>query len=264
MKLKVALLALALASNAFAKPVNQEDVRRAVRIDQLLGKSLPMDAEFRNEKGQRVFLRDLFKSGRPVVITPVYYSCPMLCNVVLDQMVNRMADLRFDVGREFDIITYSFDAKETPPEAEAKKVVMVRRYGREGAAFGWSFLTGDERNIQKLSDALGFHFAWDGERKEYAHAAAVMVATPDGKIARYLNGMEYSARDLRLAIVEASANKIGSPVDRLLLLCYHYDPGSGTYSARAMNVMRLGGVATVLGLGSFIFVMIRKERSANR
>lgn len=251
------------AASAYATPsLTSQQVTTGVGVEQRLGQKLPLDVKLRDASGKMVPLSAAFDGTRPVIITPVYYDCPMLCGVVLDQLINRLVDLKLNIGHDFNVVTYSFNPNETSPDAAAKRTMYLRRYGRAGAADGWHFYTGDEASVRALSDAVGFRYLWDPQQKEYAHAATVIVATPKGEIARYFQGMEYSSRDLRLALVEASEGKIGNPIDRLMLLCYDYDPATGKYSARAMKIVRLGGAATVAGLAGFIFLMIRKERTA--
>jgi protein SCO1 len=263
------LLPLLVAAPALAGPRgieanNPQELRAAARVEQRLGEPLPLEITFTGTDGNPVRVGDLFNDDKPVLITPIYYSCPMLCNLVLDQLLNRMMDLRLHAGRDFNILTYSFDPTEGREIAEAKKNLYLKRYGREGAEAGWKFVTGDPASIRGFSDALGFHYAWDPIRKEYAHGAVVIVATPDGRISRYFYGIEYSAKDLRLGLVDSSNGKIGSLVDQFLLLCYKYDPMSGTYSARAMNVVRMSGAVTVLGLIGFLAVMFRRERASSK
>lgn len=258
----LATATLLVSFSAFAAPKQTDDqIRRGVSVAQRLGTQLPLDVMLRNENGKLVPLSSQFGS-KPVILVPVYYSCPMLCNITIDTLVNRMADLRIDAGRDFNIVTYSFDANETAPEADAKRTLYLRRYGRQGAGEGWHFYTADAKTIEKLNDALGLKFSWDAAKKQWAHASLIVVATPQGKVARYFYGMDYAPRDLNLGLVEASGNKIGSPTDKLMLLCYDYDPATGKYSATAMNIVRLGGAASVLGLAGFIFTSLRKERLA--
>jgi protein SCO1/2 len=230
-----------------------------VDIQQNLNAQVPLDVMFRDETGRVVHLGDEFR-GKPVVLNFMYYRCPMLCSLVMEGVTSTLTELKFDVGKEFDVITVSIDPRDMPAEAAAKKEKYVRRYGRFGAATGWHFLTGPESAIRRLTDAAGFHYAYDAERDQFAHGATILVLTPEGKISRYLYGFEYKARDLRLALVEASQNRIGTATDQLLLLCYHYDPATGKYSRTAMNVVRAGGIATVCGLAGFILVMLRRER----
>lgn len=240
---------------------NPDALRESVKIEQKLGKDLPLQVAFKDETGKSVQLGDYFKSGKPVIITPVYYRCPMLCNLVLDQLVNKMADLKLQPGRDYQIVTYSFDQTETTAEAAEKKEKYVRRYGRPGIAQAWHFLTGDATSIMALSDSLGFKYAWDPVRKEYAHGAAIILATAQGKISHYMYGIDYSAKDLRLGLVESSGGKIGTRTDQFLLLCYHYDPANGKYSIAAFNVVRFGGAVTVLGLAGFIAFMVRRDKT---
>lgn len=230
-----------------------------VGIDQKLGANLPLELAFVNEEGNTVQLADYF-GLKPVVLALVYYECPRLCPQVLHGIVKSLRPLSFTIGEEFDLITVSIDPEEGPVAASSAEKRYVREYGRPDAASGWHFLTGEEANIERLAHAVGFRYAYDAQNDQYAHAAGIIVATPQGKLSRYFYGIEYSARDLRLGLVEASANRIGSPIDQLLLYCYHYDPMTGKYGVVIMNVLRLAGGATVLALGSLIFMMLRREQ----
>ncbi len=232
-----------------------------VSFDQKLGAQLPLDLKFRDEYGRTVALGDYF-GKKPVILSLVYYQCPMLCTQVLNGMVSAFLPLSFSAGREFEVVTVSFDARETPQMALAKKETYLKRYGRPSAYDGWHFLTGDQLSIDALTQTVGFHYAFDPKLNQFAHASGIMVVTPEGKIAQYYYGIEYSSRDLRLGLVEASKNKIGTVVDQVLLYCYHYDPAQGRYGAIAMRMMRLGGIATVLLLGGFMIVMFRREARA--
>jgi len=234
-----------------------------VRIDQKLDSQVPLDLHFRDEAGRVVRLGDFF-GQKPVVLSLVYYECPMLCTLVLNGMVTSFKVLSFDVGKEFEVVTVSFNPRETPQLAAAKKQSYLKRYSRPNAEKGWHFLTGDQDQIAKLADAVGFRYSYDPKTEQYAHASAIMVLTPKGHVARYYYGIEYAPRDLRLGLIEASANKIGSPVDQVLLYCFHYDPMTGKYGLVVRNVLRLGGITTVLLLGGFITVMLRRERHARR
>lgn len=235
-----------------------------VRIDQRLDESLPLDAVFRDENGDEVKLGAYFGS-KPVVLALVYYSCPMLCNQVLNGMTSGLDVLKaFSIGKEFEVVTVSFDPRETPELARQKKETYIKWYKREGAAEGWHFLTGDQPNIDRLTEAAGFHYKWDEKTTQFIHASGIMIATPDGKLARYFYGIEYAPKDLRLGLVEASAGKIGSPVDQLLLYCYHYDPASGKYGAAVMNIMKLGGAATVIAIIAMFIVFRMRGLSARR
>lgn len=231
-----------------------------VGIDQRLGEQLPLDVKFRDENGSTVQLGDYF-GKKPVVLTLVYYSCPMLCNQVLNGLTSALDVLSFDIGKEFDVVTVSFDARETPDLASNKKETYIQWYKRPGASEGWHFLTGDKASIDKLTEAAGFHYKFDPATNQFVHASGIMLATPDGKLARYFYGIEYAPKDLRLGLIEASEKRIGNPVDRLLLYCFHYDPAAGKYSAAVMNILRLAGVATFTGLIAMIWLLRRKRFS---
>ena len=234
-----------------------------VGIDQKLNEQLPLELEFRNESGEAVKLGDYF-GKKPVVLSLIFYECPMLCNQVLNGMVSAFRVMSFKPGDEFEVITVSFDSRETPTLAAAKKRTYVSYLPdekRAGANSGWHFLTGDEANIKRLTDAVGFRYHFDEATNQFAHASAIYVATPKGKLARYFYGIEYAPRDLRLGLIEASENKIGSPVDQLLLYCYHYDPATGKYGAVVMNMIRLGGIATLMAMIA-LFFLLRRYRAA--
>jgi protein SCO1/2 len=256
------MLLVSTATAAFAQPAQERPrILRDVGYDQRLGEQVPLDLVFRDESGRDVPLRSFFR-GRPVVLSLVYYECPMLCTLTLNGLQSALSVLSFDAGREFDVVTVSFEPKETPALAAAKKKAYLARYRRPGAAEGWRFLTGGEASIRALTGAVGFRYAWDSETRQYAHPAGLVVLTPEGRIARYMYGMEYAPRDLRLALVEASQRQIGNPVDAVLLYCYQYDPMRGRYAASVMRLVRLGGILTVLALGGFVLVSLRRERSA--
>ena len=229
-------------------------------IAQKLNTQIPLELQFRNEQGEVVRLKDYFNHGRPVLLNFVYFRCPMLCPMVLEGTTTSLTQLKFDIGREFDVLTVSIDPRDKPADAAQFKDKYVRHYGRLQAANGWHFLTAHESAVKKLADAVGFQYTYDSRTDQFAHGAALLVLTPEGRTSRYFYGFEYKPRDLRLAIVEASAGKIGTATDQLLLLCFHYDPATGKYSRNAMMFARAGGVTTLLALGGFIFVMIRKER----
>jgi protein SCO1/2 len=231
-----------------------------VAFDQKLGESLPLDVAFRDEAGRAVRLRDYF-GRRPVVLNLVYYDCPMLCTLSLNGLASALDVLSFDAGREFEIVTISFDPKETPELAAAKKKAYLERYGRRGAEGGWHFLTGDAEAISRVTQAVGFRYAWDEETGQFAHPAGILVLTPEGRISHYLFGIEYAPKDLRLALVDSGQGRIGNALDQVLLYCYQYDPHTGRFSASVMAGVRLGGVLTVLALGGFIVAMLRRERA---
>jgi protein SCO1/2 len=235
---------------------------REVGFDQNLNRSVPLDIPFVDEQGRSVRLGEYF-GRRPVVLALVYYECPMLCTQVLNSLGSTLNVLALDPGKDFEVVTVSFDPRETPTLAAAKKTSYLERYKRQGAAEGWHFLTGDQTSIDRLTKAVGFRYVWDAELKQFAHPTGITVLTPQGRLARYLFGIEYGPRDLRFAIVEASAGKVGTPVDQVLLYCYHYDPTAGRYSFLVMRIIRIAGAATALALAMFIFVMVRKERDAS-
>ncbi len=257
--LAFALLLLAAQGPAQSPPDGRPPILRNVAIEQRLDRQLPLDLRFRDEAGRAVRLGDFF-GERPVVLVLAYYDCPMLCTQVLNGLTAAMRVLSFDAGREFEVVTVSFDPRDDPADARAKKEPYVARYGRPGAAAGWHFLTGEPRAIAGLTEAVGFRYAWDERIGQFAHASAIYVATPDGRLSRYFYGIEYAPRDLRLALVEASRGKIGTPVDQLLLYCYHYDPAAGRYGAVVMNMVRVAGVAAVLVITVFLAVMWRRDR----
>jgi protein SCO1/2 len=233
---------------------------REVGIDQRLNQQLPLELIFRDENGTPVKLAQYF-GKKPVVLSLVYYNCPMLCTQVLNGMVTAFRVLPFQIGNEFDVVTVSFDPRETAALAAAKKKTYIGYLpanSQTGAASGWHFLTGDASTIKQIADAVGFRYQFDEATNQFAHASAIMVANPEGKLSHYFYGIEYSARDLRLALIESAENKIGSPVDQLLLYCYHYDPATGKYGAVVMNMIRLGGIATLFGIGALILLLRRR------
>jgi Uncharacterized protein SCO1/SenC/PrrC, involved in biogenesis of respiratory and photosynthetic systems len=259
--LAVATLLTGISAFAQTNSATPPQLPGKVAIAQILNAQLPMDLMLRDETGRVVRLGQYFNHGRPVLLNFMYYRCPMLCPMVMDGVANGLTELRFDIGKEFDVVTVSIDPRDTPEQAAMKKEQYVKRYGRFGAANGWHFLTGPESAIKRLTNTVGFQYAYDIKTDQFAHGTALIAVTPQGRVSRYLYGFEYKARDLRLALVEASAGKIGTATDAILLLCYHYDPATGKYSRTAMNFVRAGGIATILSLAGFIFVMIRKERT---
>jgi protein SCO1 len=241
-------------------PTGLPAVLNEVGIDQKLNTQLPLDLVFRNEKGEQVKLGDYF-GKKPVIISLVYYECPMLCNQVLNGMISSFRTMNFAPGKEFDVVTVSFDSRENAGHAANKKKTYVDylpEAKRADAATGWHFLTGDDENIKQLTEAIGFRFRFDTATNQFAHASGIFVATPEGKLARYFYGIEYAPKDLRLGLVEASQNKIGSPMDKLMLYCYHYDPATGKYGATVINIIRLGGVITLIAVvGMFVWMRRR-------
>jgi protein SCO1 len=231
-----------------------------VGIDQHLGDSLPLDLVFHDESGKTVRLGDYFAS-QPVLLSLNYFHCPMLCPMVFDGLVRSLRPLSWNVGEEFRILSVSIDPRETPAIAAEKKRKVLDDYSRPGAAESWHFLTGDASSIARLTEVIGFHYTYDREGDQYAHAAALMVLTPQGQISRYLYGIDYAPRDVRLALVEASGSKIGTLADQLLLFCFHYDPATGKYGAASMLAIRIGGIMTVLGIAGFVITQWRREGS---
>lgn len=233
---------------------------REIGFDQNIGQSLPLDAKFVDEDGKPVTLGSYY-GKRPVLLAFVYYTCPMLCTQVLNAMTATISMLSLDTGKDFDLVLVSIDPRETPAQAAAKKQEYLHRYKRVGPDNGWHFLTGTEPEIQRVAKAAGFRYAWDEVTQQYAHPTGIIVTTTDGRLARYLFGIEYGPRDLKLALVDASEGKVGTFVDQLLLYCYHYDPMTGRYGIYVMRALRVAGVATVLLIGTFIVVMVRREKS---
>jgi protein SCO1/2 len=270
----VVAAACAVPSGAAAQgPVPHQEVGHAahekpgilskIGIDQRLNEKVPLDLPFVDENGREVRLGDYF-GKRPVLLAMVYYECPMLCTQVLNGVTGALKTLSFDVGREFDVVAVSINPREGPGLAAAKKQAYVERYGRPQTADGWHFLTGREENIRALANAVGFRYVYDEQTKQYAHGAGVELLTPKGVIARYYYGIEYSGRDIRLGVIEASEEKIGTPIDSVLLLCFHYDPATGKYGATALTMVRVGAVLTMIGLAAFLVVAVRRERAVGR
>jgi protein SCO1/2 len=230
-----------------------------VSIEQRLDSQLPMDAVFRDEEGNTVPLGSYF-GKRPVVLALVYYQCPMLCTQILNGVTRAAKVLTFKPGQDYDIVAISFDAREKPADAAAKKAVYMHDYGHPETAHGWHFLTGDIKSIKRVTDAVGFRYVWDVHTAQFAHASAVYILTPDGKLSKYFYGIEYSPKDMRFALIEASKNQIGTPVDRILLYCYHFDPHAAKYTPYALALLRAAGAATLLIFGGFVFISLRRER----
>lgn len=231
---------------------------KSVTIEQKLDSQLPLDAPFRDETGQTVPLGKYF-GKRPVVLALVYYECPMLCTQILNGVVRAAKVLKFTPGADYDVVAISFDAREKASQAAAKKQVYLKSFGHPEAEASWHFLTGDPDSIKRVTEAVGFRYQWDVHTAQFAHASAVYILTPEGKLSKYFYGVEYSPKDMRLALVEASNNKIGNPVDQILLFCYHFDPHSAKYTPFALGLLRVAGGATVLMLGGFVFIMLRRD-----
>lgn len=234
-----------------------------VGIEQHLDEQIPPELTFRDETGKPVRLGDYF-GKKPLILNLVYYQCPMLCGEVLSGLESALRVMKFDVGKEFEVLTISFDPRETPDMATKKKAEFLTRYGRPGAAAGWHFLTGPQESIAALTKAAGFQYQYDPKTGQFAHATAIAVLTTEGKIAQYYYGVEYAPKDLRLGLIQASENKIGTLADQVLLYCYHYDPTTGKYGAIISRVLKLSGLATILFLGIFMAVLIRLGSGHNR
>ncbi len=259
----LALLALGLGLfGALPAPARADDpgtdVSAAAGFDQKLGAQVPLDAGFVDESGRPVRLGD-YLGSRPLILTLNYLRCPNLCSLELDQLTGSLSDLPFNLGDEYAVITVSIDPRDTPEYAAEKKWQYVRSYARPGQGDAWHFLTGREPAIRALADSVGFYYAYDAKTDEYAHPIGIVILTPEGRVARYIYGVDYPSRDLRLALVEASENKIGSAIDQILLLCYRYDPAQGRYSTFVLNLVRVSGILTVLGMGLFIGWLLRKD-----
>ena len=273
-------LAILAASTAFAQSpssfqdkttgpasqVNPADLSN-VGIDQRLNQQVPLDLEFKDETGKTVKLGDYFQSGRPVLLNLVYYTCPMLCGEELAGEASALSMLKFTPGKDYEVVSVSFNPDETPKDAAEKKQIYVARMNEhldpKTNGEGWHFLTGQQPQIKQLADAAGFRYRRDPRTKQFIHTAGIMVVTPTGKLAQYYYGVEYSPKDLRLGLIEASHDKIGNLVDEVILYCYHYDPNTGRYGAVVANIMRLAGAATMLILGGFLIVMIRRDKSGS-
>ena len=253
---------------ALAAPARGDTARppilRDVDFAQQIGAQLPLDTPLRDEGGRAVTLRDYFAAGQPVVLVPAYYRCPQLCGLVQNGIASALRGLSLDVGRDFQVVTFSFDPSEPAELAAGKKRAMLDAYRRQGAEAGFHFLTGDAESVRRLSESIGFRYAYDDARREFAHASGLVVATPGGTVSHYLYGVEFAPRDLKLALVEASAGKLGSAVDRLMLFCFMYDPATGRYSRLALGAVRAGGVATVLLMVVGVAVLLRREAGRRR
>jgi protein SCO1/2 len=232
---------------------------RGVGIDQRLNNQVPLDLKFRDETGQTVILGSYF-GKKPVILSLVYYSCPMLCTMAENGLLNALRDVKFNLGEQYEVVTVSIDPTETPAMAMGKKAVYVGLYGRPAAKQGWHFLVGEEPSIRALAQAVGFHYNYIPETKQFAHATGIIVLTPQGKVSRYFYGILYPARDIRLALVEASSEKIGNPVDAVLLYCCEYDPAAGKYSMVVSHVLKIAGVITLLSMGTLIIALSRGGR----
>jgi protein SCO1 len=229
-----------------------------VGIEQKLNQQIPLDLVFRDESGKQVKLGDYFGGQKPVILSLVYYHCPMLCSELLAGLEGSLKAIRFNVGQDFDVLTVSFDPKDTPADATEKKSEILKGYRREGAEAGWHFLTGSQESITALTKAVGFDYEFDPVSGQFAHTTAIMLLTPQGKLAQYYYGIEFPPRDLRLGLVQASQNKIGTLADEVLLYCYHYDPKSGKYGAVISHILQLAGGLTIISIGAVVLVLLRR------
>jgi protein SCO1 len=253
----VILCALA-AAPAFCQPATPSALRK-VGIDQRLNMQVPLETMLVDEGNHPARLGQYFH-GKPVLLAMVYYQCPMLCNMTLNGVVHAMEGLTLKPGEDFEIVIVSFDARETSAMAKAKRDTYMQKLNRPDAEAGWHFLTGNAVSVRKVAESVGFHYEWDSMTNQFAHASGIMVLTPTGRVSKYFYGIEYRPRDLRLGLVEASENRIGTAVDKILLFCYHYDPATGKYGVVIMNVVRVLAFATVFALGLFMFVSLRRDR----
>jgi protein SCO1/2 len=251
------LSAAATVRPAAAQPAAPSPFSR-IGLDQKVGEQVPANLPFRDEQGRTVRLGSYF-GQRPVLMALVYYNCPMLCTLTLNGLTRSLKGVTFDAGRDFQLVIVSIDPRETPAIAARSRLDALARYSRPGADAGFHFLTGSAASIAQLTKAIGFRYYYDETVRQYAHAAGLMVLTPDGRLSRYFYGIEFPSRSLRLALYEAADRKIGSVMDQVLLYCFHYDPVQGRYSAVTLNIVRLGGVLTLLGLGVMIVLFRRHD-----
>ena len=248
---------------AFADNPSPDDLLNAARFDQKLNTQVPPELHFRDEAGRDVALSSYF-GARPTVLIMAYYNCPNLCPLTIDNLAGNLRKIAFDAGNQYSVVAVSIDPREKPALAASKKQHYLTQYARPATAAGWHFLTGEEANIGRLAAAVGFHYAYDKQHNEYSHPSGLIVLTPQGKISRYFYGFDYSPTDLRLGLVEASAGQIGTPIDQVLLRCYHYDPVTGKYDVAVLNIARFVGVATMLGVGALVLISRRDGKSSKR
>lgn len=236
---------------------SSREILASIGFDQRLDSQVPPELVFKDEAGQPVKLSDFF-GQKPVILSMGYLHCPNLCTIERSALNESIKQIKFDAGKEFEVVIASIDPNETPAQAKIVKQQLLFDYNRPGTEAGWHLLTGDHDAIDRLADAIGFRYAYDADQQQFAHPSGLVILTPQGRVARYLYGLEYNPRDLRLALIEAADNKIGSPVDQVLLFCYHYDPTTGKYSPMIMKIMRMAGLTTVAALGVLLFVQIRQ------
>jgi protein SCO1 len=246
-----------------ARPAPLPAALQGVGIEQKLDAQVPLDTAFRDESGRTVPLSRYFR-GKPVLLALVYYRCPMLCTQILNGVESSLKAVSLNPGRDFEVVSVSFDPKDSAETAAGKRKMILQRYARPDTANGWHFLTGDEPSIRALTSAVGFHYRFDPATGQFAHASGIMILTPAGRISRYFYGVEYAPRDVRLGLVEASASRIGSPVDQILLFCFHYDPATGRYGAVAMNLVRFAGALFAVVGAAFLFLVLRRDFRRDR
>jgi len=248
--------------SAFEATTGMPETLKAVGIEQKLGQQLPLDTELKDEEGKPVNLASFFNGDRPVILAFVYYECPMLCNQVLNGLTGSLKGISFDAGKEFDVVAISFDARENdiPSLAKNKKASYMERYGRPATEKGWHFLTGTQEAIDRVTSAAGFSYKWDDKSNQFAHAAGVMIVTPEGKMSRYFYGIDYAPKDIKFGVMDSAQNKVGSATEKLLLYCYHYDPASGKYGFAILKAMRIAGVFTLLGMGTMFYAFWRRNK----
>jgi protein SCO1 len=251
---------LAAGFTAYAQPPVLSNILQNVGLDQKLDSQVPLDLRFRDEAGETVSLSSYIDGSKPVVISLVYYECPELCTEILNGMVMGFRQIPFEIGKDYTVVTVSINPGETPDLARGKKESYLRTFPQTGAAAGWHFLVGDTAQVKALAASVGYRYEYDAETGQYAHPSGIIIVTPHGRVARYLYGVEYPYKDLKFALTEASENRIGSPVDKILLLCYHYDPVTGKYGLAVMNILRAGGIVTLVALGGIILTLVRREK----
>ena len=244
-------------------PDGKPKILEDVRIEQRLNEQIPAELVFRDENDEEVRLGDYY-GKKPILLALVYFRCPMMCTEVLNGLADCLKQVPLEMGKDYSVVTVSFDTKDTPEKAEKKKANYLELYGKSGGEEGWHFLTGQQPSIDSITQAAGFHYVFDEKTQQFAHPAGIMVLTPEGRISKYFYGIRYSARDVRLGLVDASDRKIGTPADQVLLYCFHYDPEMGKYTANVMNLVRMSGIFTLLVIAGVLAMMWRHERRRTR
>jgi len=261
----IPLIILCGQFNAKAQVIQDDPKQlRDIDVEEHLNEFIPLDLQFTTDRGEAITLDDYFGKDKPVILILGYYSCPMLCNLIMNGVSEAVRQLAWLPGKEFQIVSVSIDPSETELLASAKKANYIKEIGKPGIDSGWDFLTGPEENSRALANSVGFKYYYDEDQKMYAHPAVLVILTAEGKISRYLYGIEYSERDLRLALMEASEGKVGNTLDKIILYCYHYDPDAGSYVVFAGNIMRLGGIITLVLLGILLITLWLKDRRKRR